>query len=59
MSEGDTARAFEPFYRADPSRPFGTGLGLSIVGKLCARFGWRVELESELGEGTRATVFFA
>ncbi|RYZ72635.1 MAG: HAMP domain-containing histidine kinase [Lysobacteraceae bacterium] len=59
MSEGDTARAFEPFYRADPSRPSGTGLGLSIVGKLCARFGWRVELESELGEGTRATVFFA
>lgn len=59
MSEDSMSRAFEPFYRADPSRPQGTGLGLSIVRRLCGRFGWRVELESTLGRGTRATIRFA
>ena len=59
MSEDARAHAFEPFYRADPSRPQGTGLGLSIVRKLCNRFGWKVELESVLGQGTTATIRFA
>jgi signal transduction histidine kinase len=58
MSEDSTARAFEPFYRADPARPQGTGLGLSIVRRLCDRFGWKVELESELGTGTSVTIRF-
>ncbi|MEP6906795.1 MAG: HAMP domain-containing sensor histidine kinase [Pseudoxanthomonas sp.] len=58
MSEDSSARAFEPFYRADPSRPQGTGLGLSIVRRLCDRFGWKVELESTLGIGTTATIRF-
>ncbi len=59
MSEESMAHAFEPFYRADPSRQQGTGLGLSIVRKLCERFGWKVELESVQGRGTTATVRFA
>jgi len=58
MSEESMARAFEPFYRADPSRPNGTGLGLSIVRRLCDRFGWKIELESVLGRGTSATIRF-
>ena len=58
MNEDSTARAFEPFYRADPARPQGTGLGLSIVRRLCDRFGWKVELESELGAGTSVTIRF-
>lgn len=58
MSADARQRAFEPFYRADPSRPHGTGLGLSIVSRLCERFGWKVELESELGQGTTATIRF-
>ena len=58
MSAEARQRAFEPFYRADPSRPHGTGLGLSIVSRLCERFGWKVELESELGRGTTATIRF-
>ena len=58
MSAEARQRAFEPFYRADPSRPHGTGLGLSIVSRLCERFGWKVELESELGQGTTATIRF-
>lgn len=58
MSEEARARAFEPFFRAEPQRPQGTGLGLSIVRRLCDRFGWRVELESEPGVGTAFTVRF-
>ncbi|MGV8961262.1 MAG: sensor histidine kinase [Stenotrophomonas sp.] len=59
MSADVLQRIFEPFYRADPNRPQGTGLGLSIVRRLCTRFGWEVELESEPGRGTVATVRFA
>ena len=58
MSEDSLLRAFEPFYRADASRPNGTGLGLSIVRRLCDRFGWKIELESVLGQGTTATIRF-
>lgn len=58
MSAESMMRVFEPFYRADPSRPQGSGLGLSIVSRLCERFGWKVELDSVLGEGTTATIRF-
>lgn len=58
MSAEALSRAFEPFYRAEPSRPQGTGLGLSIVRRLCDRFGWKVSLSSEPGQGTEATVIF-
>lgn len=58
MSEEARERAFEPFFRAGSDRRQGTGLGLSIVRRLCDRFGWRVELESELGRGTTVTVRF-
>lgn len=56
MTEQAQARAFEPFFRADPTRPQGTGLGLSIVRRLCDRFGWRIELHSETGVGTLVAV---
>ncbi|WDS37498.1 HAMP domain-containing sensor histidine kinase [Pseudoxanthomonas sp.] len=59
MSADAMHRAFEPFYRADESRQHSTGLGLSIVHRLCQRFGWKVELDSVLGQGTTATVRFA
>ncbi|MCW4454142.1 HAMP domain-containing histidine kinase [Flavobacterium sp. MXW15] len=59
MSADALARVFEPFFRAEPSRPQGTGLGLSIVRRLCDRFGWQVQLSSEPGRGTVATVRFA
>ena len=49
-----SARVFERFYRADPSRNRslgGTGLGLSIVAALVAAHGGRVELETAPGRG--------
>ncbi len=58
MSAEALSRAFEPFYRAEPSRPQGTGLGLSIVRRLCDRFGWKIELASEPGVGTQATIIY-
>lgn len=58
MSEETIERVFEPFFRADPSRPQGSGLGLSIVSRLCQRFGWTVELDSVPGQGTAATIRF-
>jgi signal transduction histidine kinase len=58
MSQEAMQRVFEPFYRVDPTRPRGSGLGLSIVSRLCERFGWKIELESEVGKGTTATIRF-
>jgi len=52
MSEGDLERAFEPFYRAHDRSNEGYGLGLAIVSRLCRRFGWPLEVDSELGAGT-------
>jgi signal transduction histidine kinase len=36
----------------------GFGLGLSIVSRLCDRFGWQFEIESEVGRGTTAHLIF-
>lgn len=49
-------RAFEPFYRGNPSEGAGSGLGLSIVRRLCKRFEWPLELYSEPGNGTCARI---
>lgn len=58
MHGDDLRLAFEPFHRADQSRASGAGLGLSIVRRLCERFGWRISLESQPGQGTRAILDF-
>ena len=58
MSEADLERAFEPFYRAHDRSNEGYGLGLAIVSRLCRRFGWPLEVDSELGAGTIFRVNF-
>jgi len=58
MSKADLERAFEPFYRAHDRSNEGYGLGLAIVSRLCRRFGWPLEVESELGSGTVFRVNF-
>jgi len=58
MSEADLERAFEPFYRAHDRSNEGYGLGLAIVSRLCRRFGWPLEVDSEIGAGTVFRVNF-
>ncbi len=59
MTEEVTARAFERFYRADPSRSRhrgGSGLGLSIVDAVVRAHGGSTSLESTPGEGTTVRI---
>ena len=54
-------RIFERFYRVDKSHSKetgGTGLGLSIVKHSVSYLGGRIELHSEVGVGTKITVYF-
>ena len=54
LSDDETERVFERFYRADTSRTRasgGTGLGLSIVSALVAAHGGKVRVISEPGRG--------
>jgi two-component system OmpR family sensor kinase len=54
MSPEDAERAFERFYRTDPSRTRalgGSGLGLSIVSALVTAHGGKVTLRTAPGEG--------
>jgi signal transduction histidine kinase len=59
ISKENKQRVFDPFFQADSSysRSYnGLGLGLSIVRQLCERLQGSVELESDIGKGTTATL---
>lgn len=56
--DGDTLeRVFEPLFTTkSPDR--GTGLGLSMVARLVEAHGGRASIDSEVGKGTTARLFF-
>jgi signal transduction histidine kinase len=61
ISAEDRQRIFDRFYRADPSRSRssgGAGLGLSIAAELMAAQGGRIEVTSELQNGSTFTLIF-
>jgi signal transduction histidine kinase len=58
MSAVQQARAFERFYRADPSgHLLGAGLGLAIVQEIVQRHGGRVTVRSTPGVGSHFSVW--
>ncbi|MFZ3158013.1 MAG: ATP-binding protein [Smithella sp.] len=61
VPKDEIQRLGERFYRVDRSRSRdlgGTGLGLSIVKHLMIAHGGRMEIESQLGRGTKVSLFF-
>jgi len=58
MSADEIAQTRQPYFRAGRSASAGHGVGLSIVRRLSERFGWPVDLRSEVGTGTTATIRF-
>lgn len=52
---------FEPFYRVNKSRSRktgGAGLGLSIVKTIVEKHGWKISVDSILGQGSIFTITF-
>ncbi|MFC3230814.1 ATP-binding protein [Marinibaculum pumilum] len=56
MDAATLARAVEPFFSTKPTGK-GTGLGLSMVHGLAVQLGGLLELSSEVGRGTTATLW--
>jgi len=61
ISEEDLPRIFEEYYRSsDPQarRRKGTGIGLTIVRYIMEAHGGRVDVQSQVGQGTTFTLHF-
>ena len=60
IDPADLPRIFDPFFRAETSRIgglVGTGLGLSVAARIAAVLGGRLQVASEVGRGSRFTLF--
>jgi signal transduction histidine kinase len=59
MDSATQERAFEQFYRSDAARrlaPDGSGVGLYAASGLMRAMGGRIEMRSDVGEGTAVTL---
>ena len=55
ISSENLSRVFEPFYTGKPN---GSGLGLTIAERIVSAHGGRIEIDSQVGRGTRVTLLF-
>ena len=53
ISKKDLPHIHERGYRGENNMQQGIGLGLSIVKRICDRFNWKLEIESQIDKGTR------
>ncbi len=56
IAPSDLGHIFERRFRGSHSR--GLGIGLYLVKRICDRLGWRIQVHSESGVGTRFSVEF-
>ncbi|MGE7130878.1 sensor histidine kinase [Lysinibacillus xylanilyticus] len=56
----DLPRVFNPFFTGENGRKFkeSTGMGLYLVKEVCEKLNHKVELESEVGKGTKVRIIF-
>ncbi len=50
------SRLFQRHYKGGASQ--GEGIGLSLTKRICDRYGWEIEVESEEGRGTEVRLLF-
>ena len=59
IKEEDKSRIFKDFYRAENAREFnGTGLGLSVTREFLNLNNCKIDLKSEIGQGSTFTIIF-
>lgn len=61
ISEENMGKVFSRFFTVDKShngKNGGFGLGLAVTKKICQKSGWKISVESTLGEGSKFTVLF-
>ena len=58
MSDEVVEQAHQPYFRGGRSGKGGHGVGLTIVNRMADRFSWPVDIQSRLGVGTQATIYF-
>jgi len=61
IAEENKDKVFSRFFTVDKShggKNGGFGLGLAVVKKICKKSGWKISVQSTLGEGSKFTVEF-
>ncbi len=61
IAEQNLDKVFSRFFTVDKShggKNGGFGLGLAVAKKICQKEGWKISVESTLGEGSKFTVEF-
>lgn len=61
IAEENMSKVFSRFFTVDKShngKNGGFGLGLAVAKKICQKSGWKISVQSTLGEGSKFTVEF-